>query len=97
MSREYLRRAFLAGVLHSIPELHGRFGSVAALCHHQETDVIGFGLRRLVPVEMHVVNGYTSCVLLAGHERNASRRSLLRPREKSKLKSRPIPINIRGD
>lgn len=40
---------------------------------------------------------FTSCVLLAGHARKASSSSLLRPKDRSKLKRRPMPTRMRGD
>jgi len=39
---QYLRRPRSTSLLHARPELHCSFWSVAALRHHQETNVIGF-------------------------------------------------------
>lgn len=40
---QYLRWFLLAQLLHAIPEIHRSFRIVAALRHHHEADVVGFG------------------------------------------------------
>lgn len=98
VSREDLRRAMLAGGFHAGPELHGGFGPVAALCHHHEADVVGFGLG--VGGQYAALSGeeeHTSCVRLAGQVRKASRRSRLRPKDKSKAARNIMPAMMMGD